>query len=277
MRIDASRYNLFWSNPERYRLRELWRLAPKEPAAGTFASLLTFGRRRGTCLHELLDADYRKVSEAEAVQGLKDGGFDDKPIEVAKAMAAVVRDRYAAEERLAHEVLFEYNIPGTPHILVGRIDGIHRSGEEVFINDYKSSKHRSKKDLGYKLDEYCRGAQVSAYLLGARSLGYDLRRFRYVLVSGGGEASGIQVHERYTERTSLELSEFARQVGITCELILWLKRTYGIERPWPTIPGPFDRDYEPIAGKKQYEGYIPEGYEPKKEHLPFDMAVTDAV
>jgi hypothetical protein len=274
MRIDASRYSRFWQNPEMYRLREIWKLSPKEPAAGTFASLLTFGRRRGTCLHELLDADYRKVSEAEAVQCLKDGGFDDKAIQVAKNMAAVVRDRYASEERLAHEVLFEYPIEGTPHILVGRIDGIHRANGEVFINDYKSSKHRSKADLGYKLDEYCRGAQVPAYLLGARALGYDLRKFRYVLVSGGGEAASVQIHQRFTERTSLELSEFARQVGITCELILWLKRTYGTERPWPQINGPFDRDYEAIAGKKQYDGYIPDGYEPKKEHLPFNMEVA---
>src|SRR6185312_13959284 len=100
MKIDASRYTMFWQNPERYRLREIWKLAPEEPKAGTFASLLTFGRRRGTCLHELLDADYRGVSENEAVQSLKDGGFDDKAIEVAKIMASAVRDRYKDEERL---------------------------------------------------------------------------------------------------------------------------------------------------------------------------------
>lgn len=267
MKIDASRYTMFWSSPEKYRLREIWKLAPVEPAAGTFASLLTFGRRRGTCMHELMDAAYRGVSEFEAIQSLKDGGFGDKEIEVAKCMAAVVRDRYASEERLAHEVLFEYPIPNTPHSLVGRIDGIHRSNGEVFVNDYKTSKYRNAKDLGYKLDEYCRGHQVPFYLLGARSLGYELKRFRYVLVSSARKGPGAQISERFTERTSLELAEFSRQVAMTCDLIQWMKDTFGVEKPWPQLPGPFDSDYAPIAGRKIYEGYTPEGYTAKKEHL----------
>jgi PD-(D/E)XK nuclease superfamily len=274
MRIDASRYSMFWANPERYRLRELWKLAPQEPKAGTFASLLTFGRRRGTCLHELLDADYRGVSEAEAVQGLRDGGFNDAEIEVARNMAAAVRERYQDEERLVHEALFEYPIEGSPHSMVGRIDGIHRLDGDVFVNDYKSSKHRSKKDLAIKLDEYCRGPQVSFYLLGAPTLGFITKRFRYVLVSGGREAASIQVNERFCERSSLELAEFARQVAMTCDLILWMKKTFGIERPWPQIPERFGNDYAAIAGQKCYEGYIPEGFTTKKEHLPLDMEVA---
>lgn len=267
MKIDSSRYTMFWSNPERYRLREIWKLAPIEPAAGTFASLLTFGRRRGTCLHELLDAAYRGVTEFEAVQSLKDGGFGDKEIEIAKRMAAAVTERYKDEERLAHEALFEYPIPGTPHSLVGRIDGIHRLDGEVFINDYKSSKPRSKRDLAFKLDSYCLGFQPSFYLLGARALGFECKRFRYVLVSGGGQDPRIQIHERYVERTSLELAEFARQVAMTCDLIEWMKATFGVEKPWPQVPGPFDSDYAPIAGRKLYKGYIPEGFQPKREHL----------
>src|SRR5579859_6048874 len=60
MKIDATRYTMFWQNPEKYRLREVWKLAPKEPKPGTFASLLTYGRRRGTCFHELMDGAYPK-------------------------------------------------------------------------------------------------------------------------------------------------------------------------------------------------------------------------
>jgi hypothetical protein len=267
MKIDASRYTMFWANPERYRLREIWKLAPIEPAAGTFASLLTFGRRRGTCVHELLDADYRGVSEFEVVQSLKDGGFGDKEIEVAKCMAAVVRDRYAAEERLAHEVLFEYPVPNTPHSLVGRIDGIHRYDGEVFVNDYKTSKYRPFTELGYKLDEYCRSAQVGFYILGARQLDFDVKRFRYVLVSSERKGPGAQISERFVERTNLQLTEFARQVGMTCDLIEWMKQTFGVERPWPQLPERFGNDYEAIAGRKMYTDYLPEGFAPKVEHL----------
>ena len=267
MKIDASRYVMFWANPERYRLRELWKLVPVKPKAGTFASLLTFGRRRGTCVHELLDANYRGVGEFEAVQSLKGGGFGDKEISVALDMARSVLDRYAAERRLAHEVLFEYPIPGTAHSLVGRIDGIHEADGEVFVNDYKTSKYRPAKELGYKLDEYCRSVQVSFYLLGARQLGFECRRFRYVLVSSARKGPGAQISERFTERTDLELTEFARQVAMTCDLIEWMKQTFGIERPWPQLPSRFDSDYALIAGRKMYRDYVPEGFEPKKEHL----------
>lgn len=267
MKIDASRYTMFWSNPERYRLREIWRLAPEEPKAGTFASLLTFGRRRGTCLHELLDADYRLVPEFEAVQSLKDGGFDDKAIEVAKNMAAAVRARYSGEELLAHECLFEYPIPNSPHSLVGRIDSVVRNDGEIFVSDYKTSKYRPKAELGHKLDEYCRSAQVPFYLLGARQLGYDVRRFRYVLVSSERKGPGAQISERFTERTTLELNEFARQVGMTCDLIECMKKKFGVEKPWPQLPERFDGGYAPIMGRKLYADYTPEGFTAKKEHL----------
>jgi hypothetical protein len=268
---------MFWSNPERYRLREIWKLAPTEPKAGTFASLLTFGRRRGTCTHELLDAAYRGVAENEAIQSLRDGGFGEKEISIAREMAAAITERYKDEERLAHEVLFEYPIAGTAHSLVGRIDGIHRKDGETFITDLKTSKHRSKKDLGYKLEEYCRGFQVSFYLLGARALGFDVRRFRYCLVAGGGTDSGLSIVEQFVEKTNLELVEFARQVAMTCDLITWMKETFGVERPWPQVAGPFDNDYAAIAGKKMYSSYIPEGFEPKKEHLELMKETADAV
>lgn len=39
--------------------------------AGTFAALLTFGRRRGTCLHEFLDGRYRQVDPLVTVQELE--------------------------------------------------------------------------------------------------------------------------------------------------------------------------------------------------------------
>ena len=274
MKIDASRYTMFWSNPERYRLRECWKLAPEEPKAGTFAALPTFGRRRGTCFHELLDAAYRGVSEAEAVQSLKDGGFGEKEIEVAQRMAARVRQLYPDEKYLAHEALFESPIPDSPHSLVGRIDHILERDGEVLVGDWKTSKPRSKADAARKADEYCRSHQVGFYLIGARQLGFDCRRFLYRLVQSGSDSAGVSITEHFTERTTLQLGELTRAVHITCELILWLRSTFGIERPWPQLPGPFDSDYAPIMGQRMYEGFMPEGFRPKVEHLPFDMSIA---
>lgn len=262
MKIDATRYSMYWSNPERFRLRELWRLAPVEPKAGTFASLLTYGRRRGSCFHEIIDGRFKGLETHCTVQELRDGGFGDKEITAALRMAAVVKD---PDETLAHEVTFEYPIPDTDHIMTGRVDSIIREFDEVLVLDYKTSKHRSKTDCSYKLDEYCRGPQVGFYLLGARALGFEPKGFIYRLVVDG--KTGVQVLDRRTERTGLQLAEFARGVGMTCDQIEFMKERHGIERPWPMLSSHFDSDYFSIAGTRQYDGIIPDGYVPKREHL----------
>src|SRR5690242_17580849 len=102
MKIDSSRFNAFWLNPDRYRIRECRKIQPKEPSAGTFAELLTRGRKRGTAVHEILDARYRQVHPRQILADLQAGGFDAKIIETAFAMADAIPD----EEILAHEVLF---------------------------------------------------------------------------------------------------------------------------------------------------------------------------
>jgi len=146
MKIDSTRYTMFWSNPEKYRLREVWKLAPKEPQPGTFASLLTYGRRRGTCLHELRDGKYRGVPVEQSIQELRDSGFGEKEIAAAQAMAAAIEEKYPNEKYLKHEVLFDAPIPGTPHSLVGRIDHILDIDGAVWVGDWKSSKKRTKTD-----------------------------------------------------------------------------------------------------------------------------------
>lgn len=271
MKIDATRYNLFWGNPEKYRLREVWKLAPEEPKAGTFASMLTYGRRRGTCFHELLDGQAKGQTIEQSVQELRDGGFGDKEIVAAVRMFAEVKP---PAETLAHEVVFEYQIPDSPHVMTGRIDTIIREWDEVLILDYKTSKHRSKTDASFKLDQYCRGAQVPFYLLGARALGFDPRGFIYRLLLDSPK--GPQVLDRRTERTNMQLAEFARGVSITCDLIEFMKERFGTERPWPQLPSPFDSDYASIAGRKMYDGYTPEGFKEKIEHLS-TMEVPSAV
>lgn len=275
MKIDATRYNLFWSNPEKYRLREIWKLAPKEPRPGTFASLLTYGRRRGSCLHELRDAWYRQVPESQAVQDLRDGGFGEKEITEAQLMMAGILEKYPDEETLSHEVLFDTPIPDSPHSLVGRVDHIIRRDGETFVGDWKTSKHRTKSDFAYKGAEYCRSHQVSFYLLGARQLGFTPAGFIYRLVSCRPNRSGVEIQEFPTNRTGLQLKAFARQVHMTCELILWMKATFGIEQSWPQLPSRFDSDYASIAGTNMYEDYMPDGYEPKTEHLELMREVAD--
>lgn len=270
MKIDASRYNLFWSNPERYRLREIWKLAPIEPKADSFAALLTYGRRRGTCTHELLDGKYRGVPREQSIAELKDGGFGDKEIAAALRLVSAVEERYPGEAYLAHEAVFEYQISDSPHVMTGRVDHILPSiqeGAPPIIGDWKSSRKRTKKEMAALIDSYKASAQVSFYMLGVPTLGFAVGDFLYRILEDRGPKEKPRIYEAWTTRGSLELAKFARGVHQTCELIEWMKRTFGVENPWPNLWEPFDKGYSSMLGQKMFEGFMPEGFTERVEHL----------
>lgn len=275
MKIDPTRYRMFWQNPERYRMREARKLSPVEPKAGTFASLLSYGRRRGTCYHEFRDGDYRQVPTAEVAESLRSGGgFEEKEIEAGSRMAAAVKARYGDWKVLANEMEFEYPIPDSPHSIVGRIDHIIDRGDNfVFIGDYKTSKPRTKKEMNRKIDEYAADCQVDAYYLGARQKRFDPHGFLFRIIVDHGPDKPVEIIERETGRTGLELKQFARGVAMTCDLIEYLTKTYGTERPWPHLPNwPCLGDktfcgFKNECCKYQATGYIPEGFQPAIEHL----------
>src|SRR5579862_9675753 len=73
MKLDFSRYSAYVANPERYRLRYQLNLAPENDDVPTF---MNYGRRRGTCTHEILDMlaqdfDGDSVAFADAERALK--------------------------------------------------------------------------------------------------------------------------------------------------------------------------------------------------------------
>lgn len=285
MKIDSSRYSLFWTNPERYRLREIWKLSPIEPPADSWLAQYTQGRRRGTVLHEILDARHRQVGIDEATQSLRDGGFGDAEIKTARRMHDAIVERYPNEEYLSHEVLFEYQIPESPHVLTGRIDHLLKwkgnlpvnlidREEPLVIGDWKSSKKRTKKDLEFLKEKYKGSAQVPFYIRGAQSLGMPTFDFLYRIVEDRGKDAKPLIHETWTERSTLELRTFDRSVHQTCELICWMKATFGIENSWPNLweafPGIPGHDYSSMLGRKVYPDFMPDGFEPKKEHLSLE-------
>lgn len=277
MKIDATRYSLFWSNPERYRLRELWKLSPIEPKPDTWAYKMQFGRRRGTCFHELMDAAYRGVPECEEVDSLIEAGFLDQEIAVAVEMSRVAIERDKGLEILAHETLFEVQIPDSPHSITGRIDRILRDEKGVLIEDFKTSGETTKEKFAAKVKEYLESAQVPFYMLGAVGVGEGLntRRFRYCMVTK--RKSGVEIQPFETTRTVLQLREFFRSVHQTCQTIEFYKREFGIERPWPQLAERYDRGYGAIMGSRMFADYTPEGFEPKIEHLPTMKGEVDGV
>jgi hypothetical protein len=67
--------------------------------------------------------------------------------------------------------------------------------------------------------------------------------------------------------TALDLEKFVRQADITCSIIEMLQKEWGIQKSWPTLTDKYKTGFEAIAGKQMYTGYLPEGFEPRQEHL----------
>lgn len=268
MKIDKTRFEMFWKCPDQYRLREVWNIQPIEPAEGTAERKRQFGKFQGICFHELMDGLYHGVSLEETAAKLEDNfGLDE--IEGALNLAKGIRDNYPPEVYLAHEAQFEYLVPGSSHSLVGRIDHIFERNGEILVGDWKTHRYRSESARSKKADEYCRSAQVDFYLLGARALGHDPRAFTYRLVSnrGDGGSARVEVKEFRAERSDRELTNFARAVSMTCDLIETWKAKYDPQLPWPVFPTEYPTGFEPRLGKAMYHGFMPDGFESKREHL----------
>jgi hypothetical protein len=182
-------------------------------------------------------------------------------------MARAIKEKYRDEEILLHEKTFEYRIPDSPHSMVGRVDEIARRDGEPIVKDCKSTKQRTKTELKRKGEEYTKGVQVPFYLVGSRTFGGGLATNTFIYYLVEQRKSGVEIYEFPTSRTNLELKEFARSVHQTAETILFYKREFGLEKPWPILPEVFNSGYAPLYGHKLYEDYVPEGYQSKREHL----------
>lgn len=265
MKIDATRYTMFWQNPERYRLREIWKIQPVEAKIGTADRKRKFGLYRGICFHEMIDGLHTSVSIEDTSTKLLQRGYGNDEVEGAALLAAGVRDLGSSDKCLAHEAVFEAPIPGTAHILTGRIDSICERDGEILIFDWKTSRYRSKSQLAQKGEEYCRSAQVSFYLLGATVLGFEPRGFIYCLVTSRDE--GVAVNEYRTERTARELKTFERGVALTCDLIEYLKEKHNPQVSWPILQERYPTGFESRLGLPMYPNWVPDGFETKREHL----------
>jgi hypothetical protein len=255
VKIDATRYKLFLTNPEEYRLREIWGHVPTN--RNDVASFVTAGRRRGTAFHELTDG-----KTAEELAHLGEG-----PVETA-VMMHEVNQEYSKDTRVIWtEREFDVQLPDSPHSIVGRIDSLVERDGEQYIRDYKTTKNRTKEDMQRYRDELYQSPQVDFYLLGITE---PVTKFVYQLLWKKPNDK-IEIAELEVHRQPYELLAFQRSVHIVCETISFWKREFGTAEPWPrAVRLPVSPDfysYSSIYQRRMYEGAELEGFEKRVEHL----------
>lgn len=261
MKIDASRYKLFLTNPEEYRIREIYGHTPT--ARMDVSNLLTTGRRRGTAFHELTDG--KDVSELEHL--------GEGAVKTAQMMHEANEEYSRDTEVIWKEKEFDVAIPDSPHRMVGRVDSLVKRGERgPFIRDFKTTKYRTKEEMQRYRDELSQSPQVDFYLIG---IDEPVSEFVYQILwkkpATTTKPAEIQISELEVRRQPYELRAMQRSVHIVCETILFWESQFGTEDPWPrAIKLPVSPDmypYSPIYQRPMYEGAEIDGFEQRVEHL----------
>lgn len=274
MKIDASRYRQFMLNPDEYRIRELHNLVPDVSDVHTgFAGMMTFGRRRGSAFHDMLDGQLDLHLLATK--------YGESAVLVASHMYTA---NQAYSERMQDEVIWREKefckvLPGVElgltvhgkHSIVGRMDTRMKRGSDEFLLDYKTTKARTKADMAHYRDVLMQSPQVGFYMLAS-----GLRKFVFRILWRDSKKV-VQISELEVYRAEWELKAFARGVAIIADTIeLWQER-YGIEQPWPRcISLPTDPDtysYRPLYQRAIYEGSHAciDGFKARREHLALDV------
>lgn len=232
MKIDQTRVNAFWTNPEMYRLRYELNLSPLK---------LSYGLARGSAFHIIADGRAAQQTndeinailrgEAPTQQGTTGADLGSKPIAAAWAMWNEYERAYGGTvEVVASELEFDVPIPGSPHSMVGRLDQVLNRGGQCWVGEMKTA--NAKAQFERTRDDWEGKAQADFVLLGARSLGYEPAG---VLVRVVTETAPPKVWEIEVRRSEHRLNVMRLNVHQTCELIGMMRTTFGIEQPWPHL------------------------------------------
>ncbi len=272
MKIDKSRYNEFWRNPERYRLIYEVGLVP----AG-----LNYSLSRGIAFHTIANMRARGFSEEE-IDAVLGGEVADetgrklqlapKAIEVARVLWKYTEENseFAACPVLASELEFEFPLADSPHSGVGRLDRIIEYENNLWLQEFKTTSAKKKYDVA--LDEWQREKQADFEILGARAAGYDVAG---VIISYVVESVPPKLFPPIKiTRTAAQLTRTILEIHETCEIIELLKRIVGTRCPWPHVSlnwpcsKPGMCEYETVCGcADPLANGVPEGFEPRREHL----------
>lgn len=269
MKLDFSRYSAYVQNPERYRLRYVLNLIPENDNQPTF---MNYGRRRGTCTHEILDA---RNTHQDIPAELKDAlialrlkhpaDLFDRCMKLADVMPDL--GRFLVSEK-------EFDIPvfeGSKHSTIGRIDHIFMRDGKPCVGDFKTCKKRTKKEAAQYLGELSTSFQVPFYLHASKAMGYETDTFIFhVLIDEKDNPDYLALP---VTMGPVEVERRLRHVRAACYAIEALTRDIGPDYPWPhsnswpCCGDKFMCGYGDICGLRIPPGILPNGFTSRKEHL----------
>lgn len=269
MVIDQTRTKAFWSNPEAYRIQFQLNIVP---------AAKSYYLDRGTAFHTYIDLKSKGLYDVEILEVLSGEteyqgqrfNISEKPRLQGLSMGEAFLGRHQLGQYTieASELEFRYQIPDSPHEMVGRLDQVIKIDGKQWLLEFKTA--NAKASFSKKETEWESDIQADFEIIGARSYGFDVEG---VLVQYVLETSPIKVWAPLeVRRSEAQLARTLLMVHQTCETVEMYKSTFGLEQPWPHLPNwKCQGDWCEYKGICQQQGMTLEscgkGWKKRDEHL----------
>jgi hypothetical protein len=229
MKISVSRLKCFVNSPERYRLQYILNIVPAQESyalirGSTFHTIMNHKNRRSSAEH--IAAVLKGTVPDFDGRTLKDHSLDSTSAFNSGVIMAEVVTAY--ENCLASEVDFDFEIEGSPHRIHGRIDAIFEDDEGLWVGEYKTAS--IKQNYKKKEREWEHDYQADFEILGARSLGFDVRGVKVQYVVDSNPPRTWEPMPVYRDNAKLARTQlYTHQI---CDTIEMFTNTYGGQDPW---------------------------------------------
>ncbi len=224
MILDHTRFDSFWRNPEKYRLAYEANIVPIQP---------NYYLSRGIALHRMVELHAEGKSGAEIDYLISPEVTDTRAVAVAQRMFKqwLIETNPKGPVVLESEAEFLCDIEGSPHQMAGKIDQILEINGQHWIGEIKTT--GTNNGTRNKLQERWRvNKQADFYLIGARTIGYKPIG---VVVRTIVESNPPRIITLQVQRTEAQLEKLKLYVHQTCEIIEFMRRTFGTDQPWPHL------------------------------------------
>jgi len=269
MNIDNSRYEAFVKNPEKYRLTYEAHHKPqqeqeekntlKSGGTGFVPRNTPAPLADGSAMHMYIEGWNKKWTPAQIKNAEEESGIAKPHLLIGKALAQSFINRYQNDDRFKltttatgevfAEQEFRVQIPGSPHFLMGKIDELIEFEGKRWIGDYKSANAKATENR--KKIEYEFSSQPLFYLNAVRLLELPpvVGMLYRVITKHNPPHHYIIPVKRSVNRLDIALLNI-HQVA---EQIEMMRRTFGVDVPWPHNYYHYPCNYSDYAGNPTCE------------------------
>ena len=253
MNIDNSKYSLFQTNQEKYRLTYGAEHPSGNKSGGISPIKTSAPLADGSAMHFYIEAWNKKLTPEEIKRREKEEGIPAPNLAMGKALAQSFINRYDGDANFKihtdvsgvfAEREFSIQIPGSPHFLIGKIDELVEHDGKLWVGDYKSANNKATENK--KKIEFNTSSQPNFYLNALKLMGHtDIAGMLYRVVT---KHTPPQHYVIPVKRGPTQLDIALYNIHQVAEQIQMMINTFGVNEPWPHNGSTYPCNYADASG-----------------------------